>query len=110
WDVIRAAHSLHPVTHPPLADHTPQEVTAYLEKRGRPDRLTDWQYRQIVAALQQALCLAGVAWAPPFDWADWNAAARPLPASPPPSAREVTPPTRIGHAEPRRTHGGDPAA
>ena len=110
WYVIRTEPSLRTVTHQQLADHTPQDVTAYLEKLGRPGRMTDWQYRQTVEAIQQALCLAGVVWAPQFDWAYWKASARTLPASHPTIAREVPPPTRIGHEEPLRTHGGDPAA
>ena len=110
WYVIRTEHSLRTVTPQQLAEHTPQDVTAYLEQLGRTGRLTDWQYRQTVEAIQQALCLAGVAWAPQFDWAYWKAAARTLPASHPTIAREVTPPPRIGHEAPLRPQGGDPAA
>lgn len=110
WYVIRAEHYLRTAAQPRLADHTPQDVTQYLEQMGRTGRLTDWQYRQTVEAIQQALCLADVAWAPHFDWAYWKASARTLPAHHPPMAREVAPPTRVGHEAPPRTPSGAPAA
>jgi integron integrase len=79
-----------------LAEHTPQDVTDYLEKLGRIGRLTDWQYGQTVDALQH-LCLIGeVAWAAQFDWTYWKAAARTLTMHHPTIARETTPPTLRG--------------
>jgi integron integrase len=110
WYVIRAEHYLRTVTHQRLADHTPQDVIHYLEKLGRTGRLTDWQYRQTVEAIQQALCVADVAWAPQLDWAYWKASARTLPANHPTMAREVAPTMLMGNEELPRTHGGYPAA
>ena len=110
WYVIRAEHYLRTVTHQRLADHTPQDVIHYLEKLGRTVRMTDWQYRQTVEAIQQVLCVADVAWAPQFDWAYWKASARTLPANHPTIAREVAPTTLMGNEELPRTHGGYPAA
>lgn len=39
-------HYLQAVVHKRLADHTPQDVTDYLEKLGRIDSIADWQYQQ----------------------------------------------------------------
>ena len=55
WYVIRAEHYLRALSHQRLADHTPQDVTDYLEKLGRTGRMTDWQYRQTVDAIQQVV-------------------------------------------------------
>ena len=52
WYVIRAEHYLQAFVHKRLADHTPQDVTDYLEKLGRIGSIADWQYRQTVDALQ----------------------------------------------------------
>ena len=50
WYVIRAAQYLRTVAPQPLAEHTPQDVTAYLQTLGRGSNMTDWQYRQTVQA------------------------------------------------------------
>jgi hypothetical protein len=110
WSVIRPEHDLRTVTHDQRAAHPPQAGPANLEQLGRTGRLTAWPYRQTVEAIQPALGLADVAGAPQFDWAAGQAAARPLPASPPPIARAVPPPTPLGPTEPLRTHGGAPGA
>jgi site-specific recombinase XerC len=91
WYVIRAEHYIRSVAHQRLEDHTPQDVTMYLEKLGRRGSMTDWQYRQAVEAIQQVLLIAEVAWAQQFDWSYWQASARTLSATHPTIAREVTP-------------------
>jgi integron integrase len=91
WYVIRAEHYIRSVAQQRLEDHTPQDVTTYLEKLGRRGGMTDWQYRQAVEAIQQVLLIAEVAWAQQFDWSYWQASARTLPATHPTIAREVTP-------------------
>ena len=50
WSVLRAEPYLRTVSHTPLAEHTPQDVTDYLEKLGRVNTLTDWHSRQTVEA------------------------------------------------------------
>jgi hypothetical protein len=52
WYVIRAEQYLK--THPdtPLSSHRPEEVNAYLTEIGRKGNLKDWQFRQIVDALE----------------------------------------------------------
>ena len=42
WYVIRAEQYLRTVAPKPLAAHTPQDVTAYLETLGRGSTMTDW--------------------------------------------------------------------
>lgn len=56
----------------PLRQHGPETVTAFLQKAGRSSTLQEWQFRQLVHALQ--LLFRGVLrapWADPFDWAYW---------------------------------------
>lgn len=63
----------------PLRQHGPETVTAFLQKAGRSSTLQEWQFRQLVHALQ--LLFRGVLrapWADPFDWAYWMDGARQL--------------------------------
>jgi hypothetical protein len=60
WYVIRAEQYLQTSVRKRLADHTPQDVTDYLEKLGRIGSMADWQYRQTVAALQHLFVLSEV--------------------------------------------------
>ena len=108
WYVIRAEQYIRTVSQQRLADHTPQDVTVYLEKLGRSRSLTDWHYRQTVEAIRQVLLLAKVAWAQQFDWAYWKASARTLPGNHPTLAREVAPTTRMGNEAPTQTPNGRP--
>jgi hypothetical protein len=108
WYVIRADHYIRTVAHQGLAEHTPQDVTDYLENLGRTGRLTDWQYRQTVEAIQNVLHIAEVAWAQQFDWAYWKASTRTLPANHPTIAREVAPTTPTGDEASTQRHGGRP--
>ena len=62
WYVIRAEQYLRTVAPKPLAEHTPQDVTTYLETLGRESHMTDWQYRQTVQAIQHLLRLSEAAW------------------------------------------------
>jgi len=98
WYVIRAEHYLQAFVHKRLADHTPQDVTDYLEKLGRLDSIADWQYRQTVDALQHVFVVSEVTWAQQFDWAYWKASARTLPVHHPTIAREAAPATVQGNA------------
>ena len=62
WYVIRAEQYLRTVAPKPLAEHTPQDVTAYLETLGRASNMTDWQYRQTVQAIQHLLEYRSYKW------------------------------------------------
>ncbi len=110
WYVLRAEQYIRTVAHQRLVDHTPQDVTRYLEMLGRTGRMTDWQYRQSVEAIHHVLLIAEVAWAQHFDWAFWKASARTLPANHPTIAREVAPILHTGNATPPLAHGGCPVA
>ncbi len=105
WYVIRAEHYLQAFVHKRLADHTPQDVTDYLEKLGRLGSIADWQYRQTVDALQHVFVVSEVTWAQQFDWAYWKASARTLPVHHPTIAREAAPATVRGNAEHQQTSG-----
>ena len=105
WYVIRAEHYLQAFVHTRLADHTPQDVTDYLEKLGRIGSMADWQYRQTVDALQHVFVMSEVTWAQQFDWAYWKASARTLPVHHPTIAREAAPATVRGNAEHQQTGG-----
>jgi hypothetical protein len=91
WYVIHVKHYLQAVVHTRLADHTPQDVAAYLEKLGRIDSITDWQYGQTVDALQHVFVMSEVPWAQQCDWAYWKASARTLSVHHPTIAREAAP-------------------
>ncbi len=53
WYVLRAEQYLKASSNKPLDQHTADEVTTYLRKIGRTSRLKDWQYRQVVEALER---------------------------------------------------------
>ena len=89
WYVIRAEQYLQAVPHKQLTEHTPQDVTDYLENLGRIGRMAAWQYRQTVDAIQNLFLMGEVAWAQHFDWAYWKLSARTLPVTHPTIAREA---------------------
>jgi hypothetical protein len=103
WYVIRAEQYLQAVVHQRLAEHTPQEVTDYLEKLGRIGSIEAWQYGQIVDAIQHLFLVGEVAWAQYFDWAYWKASARTLPVAHPTIAREATTVTMRGKTTQKQT-------
>lgn len=51
WCVIRAEHFLKASGKEPHA-HTANDVASYLSEIGRNARLEDWQYQQVVTALE----------------------------------------------------------
>jgi integron integrase len=77
--VIRAEQYLKAYPATPLSRHRPEEVSAYLEEIGRKGGLKDWQFRQVVDALEALFCKVVVApWASRFDWGHWKDSARSL--------------------------------
>src|SRR5262249_16645405 len=75
-------------------EHTPQDVTDYLEKLGRIGRMAEWQYGQTVDARQNLLLMGEATWARQFAWAYWKLSARTLPVTHPTIAREAATVTR----------------
>jgi integron integrase len=68
------------------------DVTSYLQEIGTRASLTDWQFRQIVEALQILLeTVLDLPWASGFDWAFWRDSARRLETSHPTIARQAAP-------------------
>ena len=101
WYVIRAEDYLQAMSSKQLAEHTPQDVTAYLENLGRMGKMTDWQYGQAVDAIQNLFVVGEVTWVQQFDWIYWKAAARTLPVNHPTIARETVPATLRDSREPK---------
>ena len=72
WHVRHAEAYIHAHKDQRLATHRTDDLTAYLEKKGRSGRLTDWQFAQLVRALQILFVgLVKAPWALKFPWQDW---------------------------------------
>jgi integron integrase len=94
WHVIRAEHYIRAFPDKRVTEHTPDDVTAYLTRQGRDTALKDWQFRQMVNAIQNLFAVIGASWAVKFDWEYWRAAARVLGENHPTIAREAGSETR----------------
>ena len=93
WYVIRAEEYIKSIPDKQLAQHTAKEVTDYLESVGRLDGLTDWQFDQIIDAIQNLFLTAGLELSSGVDWDFWHNSARSLPSNHPTIARETSPST-----------------
>jgi hypothetical protein len=71
-----------------LAEHSVQDVTGYLEGVGRIGRIEDWQFAQVVDAVENLLLTAGAPIARELDWAYWRDSARTLASDHPTIARD----------------------
>jgi len=76
-----------------LATHSAPEIEAWLAERGRIDRITAWQYAQVVEAVRHLLLLARAPAAAEVDWKWWRES-KTLPANHPTIARSTTPVSR----------------
>ncbi len=90
WYVRRAEQYIQAFPDKRLAAHTVDEVTAHLGVIGRKEGLPDWQFRQVVDAIQILFAIAGVDWFDQIDWGYWRDSARSLPPSHPTVAREAS--------------------
>lgn len=88
WYVLRAEEYIKATKDKRLAAHDATDVTRYLEKMGRKDRIMDWQFRQIVDAIQNLMEIAGADCLHAVDWEYWRNSAQSLPESHPTLARE----------------------
>ena len=62
-----------------LAEHTAEDIAAYLQEKGRNGRLADWQFAQLIRALQILFVdMVRAPWAVAFPWQDWSDNAREL--------------------------------
>jgi len=90
WHVLHAEAYIKAHPGHRLATHTPSMVDAYLNAKGRTGRLADWQFGQVVRALQILFHdLVKTPWASSYPWTHWMESARELEASHPTVAREL---------------------
>ena len=75
WQVIRAEQFIK-ASEKRLEELEPNDVNRYLEAVGRKGNLKDWQFRQVVDAIQNLLLTARVACAENVDWDYWRDSAR----------------------------------
>lgn len=74
-----------------LAQHTAQILSDYLDDLGRTARLSDWQFKQAIEALQILFIdLVCAPWAVDFPWRYWMDAATALPNDHATVARDYT--------------------
>ena len=93
WYIICAKQYIEAFPDKRLATHTADEITGYLENVGRVGGLKDWQFHQIVDAIQILFQTAGIDSVRGVDWGYWRDSARSLSSDHPTIAREnpVTP-------------------
>ena len=103
WYALRVEQYIshyHPLS---LQDHSPQQLTPYLTQSGRNGRLKDWQFGQVVDALNVLFVdVLALPWARDFDWGYWRDTVRKLGSDHPTVARDI--PTKL-RARPVDGHG-----
>ncbi|MGB9617436.1 MAG: hypothetical protein ACPL7J_08950 [Desulfomonilaceae bacterium] len=68
WYVVRAEEYIRAAEGKKLAAQEVADITRYLEKMGRKGGISDWQFRQIVDAIQILLQTANVACVSQVNW------------------------------------------
>ena len=82
WYVRHAESYIKSIPDRRLAQHTVQDVEQYLQDKGRKTGQKDWQFQQMVKALQVLFVdIVKASWAPDFPWQYWADGARDLPAA-----------------------------
>ncbi len=77
--MLRAEQYIKAFPEKPVLQHAEAEVSAYLQEIGRKGGLKDWQFRQIVEAIEVLFAkVINLPWAQRFDWGYWKDSARPL--------------------------------
>lgn len=72
WTVIRVERYLHADPDTPFAARDASHVSAYLSRVAESGRVSDWQFRQIIGALEVLFVEATRApWARDVDWQFW---------------------------------------
>lgn len=74
WYVIRAEGYLKALSGKRLVNHSAKDVTDYLEVQSRNTRIEDWQFRQVVDAIQNLFAMLEVPWLDEVDWSHWQSA------------------------------------
>lgn len=89
WHVRHAEQYIQAHPRHRLAAHSAVDVERFLQEKGRNVQLKDWQFRQIVKALQVLfVALVKSPWAAAFPWQNWIEGAHELPASHPTVSRD----------------------
>jgi Phage integrase, N-terminal SAM-like domain len=92
WYVIRAEQFAKTLGEGGPEACTAADVTRYLAELGRWGNLEDWQYRQVIDALETLLAaVLNLPWATGFDWGFWRDSAKGLQTAHPTIAREAMP-------------------
>ncbi len=71
WYVIRVEQYLKVLAGKRLANHSAKDVVDYLEVQSKNIKLKDWQFRQIVDAIQNLFTMLDVPWLNKVDWPHW---------------------------------------
>jgi len=96
WYVVHVQQFLRVVTPTSLKGLSADEITGYLQQASSQGKWQDWQFRQLVDALQLLLVdLADVKAARVVDWDYWREAGAALPPDHPTIAREQAPEARL---------------
>jgi len=88
WYVRRAEEFIRAAKGKKLQDHSAADINRYLEDQGRKDRINDWQFLQIVDAVQILLQTAKAACESEVNWEYWRNSAQGLAESHPTVAAE----------------------
>ncbi len=112
WYVVRAEEYIRATEGKKLVAQDAADITRYLEKMDRKGGISDWQFRQIVDAIQILMETAEAGSRHSIDWEYWRNSAQSLPESHPTVAREngLLPSTRPAGRTPlieavRQRHG-----
>jgi integron integrase len=90
WSVVRVEEFLKAFPEKDPRSYGREAVTRYLREIGARPNLKEWQFRQIVDALEVLFVrVLRLAWADDFDWSFWRDSARKLEANHPTIARDA---------------------
>ncbi len=80
WYVRHAKNYIKTFSGLAFMDHGPAQVDEYLRDRGRDPNLEDWQFQQLVGALEILFVeMAAAPWAKQYAWREWVTTAGTLP-------------------------------
>ncbi len=72
WYVIRVEQYLKALSGKRLAYHSAQDVIDYLEVQSKNIKIKDWQFHQVVDAIQNLFTMLDVPWFNEVDWTHWQ--------------------------------------
>ena len=88
WYVRRSEQYITAFSDKKLVAHTANDVTNYFANLGRDTSLKDWQFAQVVDAIQNLFKMVGPNWFDQVDWRYWKSFSRMLSPSHATLARE----------------------